>query len=88
MDFGKEVRVSKIRFLPRNDGNTIFEGNDYELFYYQYPEGWISLGMQTAEKEELVYPDVPAGGLYWLRNLTSGQEERIFIAKGNKIVFL
>lgn len=88
MDFGKEVRVSKIRFLPRNDGNTIFEGNDYELFYYQYPKGWISLGMQTAEKEELVYPDVPAGGLYWLRNLTTGQEERIFIAKGNKIVFL
>lgn len=88
MDFGKEVGVSKIRFLPRNDGNTIFPGDDYELFYYQYPEGWISLGTQTAEKEELIYTNVPAGSLYWLRNLTTGKEERIFVKKGNNIVFL
>ena len=88
MDFGKEVGVSKIRFLPRNDGNTIFPGDDYELFYYQYPEGWISLGMQTAEREELIYTNVPAGSLYWLRNLTTGKEERIFVKKGNNIVFL
>ena len=88
MDFGKGVGVSKIRFLPRNDGNTIFPGDDYELFYYQYPEGWISLGTQTAEKEELIYTNVPAGSLYWLRNLTTGKEERIFVKKGNNIVFL
>ena len=88
MDFGKEVGVSQIRFLPRNDGNTIFPGDDYELFYYLYPEGWISLGTQTAEKEELIYTNVPAGSLYWLRNLSTGKEERIFVKKGNNIVFL
>ena len=70
------------------NGNTIFPGDDYELFYYQYPEGWISLGMQTAEKEELIYTNVPAGSLYWLRNLSTGKEERIFVKKGNNIVFL
>lgn len=88
VDFGHPVSLSGIRYLPRNDANTIFPGDDYELFFYKYPEGWVSAGIQHPETEELIYENVPAGTLYWLRNLTQGVEERIFIKSKNNIVFL
>lgn len=87
MDFGKPVSISKIRYLPRNDANGIFPGNEYELFYYHFPEGWKSLGIKTTGEYELEYDQVPAGALYWLRNLTAGQEERIFTWENGKVRF-
>lgn len=62
----------------QNDANGIFPGDRYELFYYRFPEGWISAGKQTASDHTLVFHRVPAGTLYWLRNKTTGIEERIF----------
>lgn len=87
MDFGKPVRISCIRYLARNDANGIYPDNDYELFYYDFPEGWVSLGLQTATGYELTYDQVQSAGLYWLRNLTSGQEERIFTWENGKARF-
>lgn len=87
MDFGKPVSISKIRYLTRNDANGIYPDNDYELFYYRYPEGWHSLGIKTATGYELNYDRVPAGALYWLRNLTAGQEERIFTWENGRARF-
>ncbi|MDE7374201.1 MAG: hypothetical protein K2M86_02570, partial [Odoribacter sp.] len=78
MDFGKARQVSQVRLLPRNDANGIYPGNQYELFYYDFPRGWISLGIKHPTGNELEYEKVPAGTLYWLRNLTTGKEERIF----------
>ena len=76
--------INEIHCLCRNDANGIFPGDTYELFYYHFPEGWVSLGQQTAKKYTLLYNAVPANGLYWLRNLTQGREERIFTwEKGN-----
>ena len=46
MDFGKPVALSQIRYLPRNDANGIFPDNQYELFYYDFPQGWISMGIK------------------------------------------
>ena len=78
LDFGRPVGISRIRYLPRNDANGIYPGNEYELLYYRFPEGWTSLGIKSPEGYEIEYDQVPSGGLYWLRNLTCGQEERIF----------
>ncbi|MDE5611005.1 MAG: hypothetical protein K2I90_03190 [Odoribacter sp.] len=78
MDFGEARQVSQVRLLPRNDANGIYPGNEYELFYYDFPRGWISLGIKNPTGNELEYEKVPAGTLYWLRNLTTGKEERIF----------
>ena len=76
--------INEIHCLCRNDANGIFPGDTYELFYYHFPEGWVSLGQQSAKKYTLLYNAVPANGLYWLRNLTQGREERIFTwEKGN-----
>ena len=87
MDFGKPVSISKIRYLSRNDANGIFPDNDYELFYYDFPQGWVSLGVKTATGYQLEYDQVPTGGLYWLRNHTTGQEERIFTWENGKARF-
>ena len=79
--------LCKIRYLGRNDDNNIFPGDLYELFYYHFPEGWISLGKQQAQREFLIYEQVPAGGLYWLRDLTKGREERIFTWEKGRMNF-
>ena len=84
MDFGKPVRVEQIVYTGRGDGNTIDIGDTYELFYWSGDNGWASLGKQKATTVKLVYPHVPAGALYWLRDLTKGQEERIFTYEDGK----
>jgi len=87
MDFGHPVGISRIRYLPRNDANGIYPGNEYELLCYRFPEGWTSSGVQSPEGYELTYRQIPAGGLYWLRNLTCGREERIFTWENGKARF-
>ncbi len=87
MDFGQPENITEIRYLPRNDANGIFPGDEYELFYYCFPEGWVSMGKQVATTYSLTYKNVPAGTLYWLRNLTAGVEERIFTWENNKARF-
>ena len=84
MDFGKPVRIGQIVYTGRGDGNTIDIGDTYELFYWSGDNGWASLGKQKATTVKLVYPHVPAGALYWLRDLTKGQEERIFTYEDGK----
>jgi len=51
-------------------------GTQYELSYWN--NEWISLGIRTAEKQDLVFDNVPANGLYWLVEVDSNNEERIF----------
>ena len=86
IDFGKSVKISKIICLPRGDGNGIYPGNRYELFYYDI-DGWRSLGSQIALDYFLEFTNVPEGGLLWLRNTTFGIEERPFTVEDGKIHF-
>lgn len=86
IDFGQPVCISRIVCLPRGDGNGIYPENKYELFYYG-KDGWVSLGKKTASDYFIDYFDVPSGALYWLRNLTSGKEERIFTYDNGKVRF-
>ncbi|MEG2790910.1 MAG: hypothetical protein RSA98_04900 [Odoribacter sp.] len=87
MDFEKPVAFSQIRYLGRNDGNGIYSNNKYELFYYDFPNGWHSMGIKKAKDDHIIYDDLPTGGLYWLRNLTTGKEERIFTLTKGQIRF-
>ena len=43
MDFGKEVNIGKLIFIPRTDGNMIQLGDTYELYWWG-PEGWQLIG--------------------------------------------
>lgn len=86
VDFGKPVHISKVMLLPRNDGNGIYPGNRYELFYFD-KNGWRSLGQQVAADPFLEYLNVPGNALLWLRNLSTGVEERIFTWKNGAVRF-
>lgn len=68
--------VSKIRFMPRTDGNCIEPGDQYELVYWN--KSWISVGRQIATADSLIFENVPSDALYLLHNHTKGREERIF----------
>lgn len=82
----KESSISRITFSPRNDDNYISPGDVYELFYQDGVSGWQSLGIQTAVTREVRYI-VPKNALLWLRNLTKGREEQIFIYRDKKQYF-
>jgi hypothetical protein len=81
---GQAPAITRIEYCPWNDGNMIERGDRYELLYYDM--GWHSLGQKTADSLALVYDNVPSNAILWLRDLTKGQEERIFTyADGKQI---
>lgn len=84
--FRRPEKISRIRYIPRNDGNCIEIGDEYELMYWK-DNGWKSLGRLTATQNSLLYSDVPSGGLYVVRNLTKGHEERIFTYEDGKQIW-
>jgi len=80
----KPIQISHVDFMPRNDTNTIFEGQVYELFYWS--QGWEGLGRETGDStEEVIFDNVPSGALYLLHNHNGGTEERIFTYKDGTI---
>lgn len=85
-DFGKAVKLDSICYMPLNDGNGIFPNNIYELRYWENGH-WKVFCTKIAEKYSLKFEGVPSGGLYWLRNLTTGTQERIFIVENGKMKF-
>lgn len=85
-DLGERTKIGKIVFSPRNDDNYIWPEHEYELFYQNGINGWISLGLQSATGRELDY-QVPDNALLWLRDRTKGQEEQVFIYKDGKQYF-
>jgi hypothetical protein len=80
-----QVPIGEIRYLARNDMNSTQVGNEYELFYWH--NKWVSMGKKVATTVEVVYEDVPSGALYWLKNLTTGKEERIFTYENGQQVW-
>ena len=85
-DLGEMMNIKKIAFSPRNDDNYVWPGDQYELFYLDGIYGWKSLGGQIATERELNYL-VPDNALLWLRDLTKGREEQVFIYKNGKQYF-
>ena len=78
LDFGEMVDLGKMVYLTRSDDNFIREGELYELYYWD--GDWRSLGKRVGSRklQYLTYENIPENALLLLRNLTKGQEERIF----------
>lgn len=81
MDFGQPVHISHINLLPRNANNMIVIGDTYQLFYYD--NGWVIFDTIVAEKNFLSFENVPSNTLYWLRNISHGEEELPFFYDDN-----
>lgn len=77
LDMGQPVKVSKLRYVPRGDGNMIEVGDRYELYYWCDGK-WKSLGRKKASTVFLEYDNIPSNSLLLLRDITKGQEERVF----------
>lgn len=85
LDFGTPCRVEKVVYTPRNEVNFIYKDNLYELFCWDNGK-WNSLGQQVAVSDSLVY-FAPKFALFYLRNHTTGKDERILNIKW-KTMFL
>ena len=86
VDFGEKQRIDKIRYLPRNDDNNVWIGDEYELVYWN-GDNWRSLGRQVAKTYSLTYQNVPKNSLLLLHNFTKGVAERIFSIQDGKQVW-
>lgn len=84
VDFGKPTEVTAFTYYLKNDDNFIVPGGEYELYYYNCEQGWMSLGIQTADERRLMYNNAPTNALFLLRRLDKGNEERIFTYENNR----
>lgn len=82
----KPQRIDRIRYIPRTDGNCIEIDDQYELLYWD-DNRWVSIGKKIADSNSIVFPKVPIGGLYLVRDLTKGKEERIFTYEDMKQIW-
>lgn len=76
LDFGEEIAIDYIRYIPRNDDNNVKAGDTYELMFWD--KRWKSLGRKQALADSITFSGVPTNALYLLRNHSGGNEERIF----------
>lgn len=83
---GNEAYLTRVKFYPRSDTNFILPGDNYELLIWANGK-WTSVGRQVAKGHELTFMNVPKGALYLLRDLTKGNEERIFTYEKGKQVW-
>ncbi|GHT88497.1 hypothetical protein FACS189474_3840 [Bacteroidia bacterium] len=86
MDFGEPVQIGKISYTPRGDGNDITPGDIHELLYWDGRQ-WVSMGQKKAIDIKLIYENVPAGTMYWIRNLSRGRDERIFSYENGELAW-
>ncbi len=78
--------VKSMFLVPQNDDNYVLPAQEYELMYLAGPEGWKSLGRKTAADFSVDF-EAPKNAVLWLRNLTKGREEQIFIWHNNRQLY-
>ncbi len=87
IDFGKPMAVRRIDFVPRSDGNSIDKGDVYELCIWDNGK-WKPLARRRAtDMVSLEFTNIPAGGVYLLRDLSKGREERPFTYENDRQVW-
>lgn len=78
--------ITAISFAPINAENSIKPNENYQLF--QWNEGWEEIANVDSEYNFLVFKNLDAGKLYWLKNNSRGQEEVPFIIANGKPRFI
>lgn len=83
----RKASIGCVDFYPRTDCNYVWKGDRYELFYQDGIHGWKSLGVKTAAGRNIEF-NAPKNTVLWLRDLTVGVEEQIFICHDGKQQFV
>ena len=86
LDFGQPVKIDHIIYYGRGDGNSIEVGDLYGLYYWDKTQ-WRCVGKKKARHPDITFDKVPMEGLYLLRDLTKGCDERIFTFKNGKQIW-
>ena len=86
MDFSKPVQISHFYYCAIGSGIALAPNDKYELFYWDNSK-WSRTGTKKAMLPTLLFKKVPSGGMYLLRKLTRGQEERIFTYENGKQIW-
>ena len=80
--FDEQRYMTKVRFAPLNAENNIFPEHEYVL--YKWTEtGWERVEQKKASAHYLSFNNIEVGSLYWLKNITTGQEESPFVFDKN-----
>lgn len=83
---GNAQKVSKIRFLARNDDNAVVPDVNFELFYWH--NKWVPLGLSKGASDKTVtFKNIPSNALLLLKNTEGGTENRIFTYKNGMQLF-
>jgi hypothetical protein len=69
----------------RADATNLKAGSVYELYYWL--DDWKLAASGSLTDESLVFKDIPAQALYWLREKDSKKDERIFIYRDGKQIW-
>ena len=80
--FDEQRYMTKVRFSPRNAENNIFPEHEYVLYKW-HKTGWEQVEQKKASAHYLNFDNVQVGSLYWLKNITTGQEESPFVFDEN-----
>ncbi|RPD39005.1 discoidin domain-containing protein [Chitinophaga barathri] len=86
LDLGRAQSVARIRYCPRSDTNFILDGDEYILRYWD-GEKWREAARQKASGQALHFSNIPSGGVYILKNMSRGKEERIFTYENGKQIW-
>lgn len=86
MDFGKPIRLDRLFYYTRSDGNAVEPYDTYELFFWKNGM-WNSVGKKKPGKPYVTYSKVPSNTVYLLRDMTKGKEERVFTYEDGKQIW-
>lgn len=86
LEFETPQTIEKIRFAFRTANNFINSKDVYKLSYYD--NNWITFKIHKAQFNFLLFKNVLTNTIFWLSNLTKGNEELAFIYKDQKQLFL
>lgn len=79
LDTGSLQEIEAIKFVPRNNDNFVWPYHKYQLMYFDSPEkGWQVADTKVSDGHTIEM-EAPQGALLWLRDLTKGHEEEIFL---------
>ena len=86
-DFHRPVNVSKIIWIRRGDGNDIYPGYDYTLYYWNN-RNWMVIERQCAGLHTWIdFQNIPENALLYLACDTTGKQSRPFLYQNGIIVW-